>query len=239
MSWKKSPLYFAWQAVSKSQNFAHFQKIWANHARFNVSLAPGHNSVADESAWLNYEALDLLDQTLTHEHRVFEYGGGGSTLFFCKRAGFVATVEHDKEWFEILQKNIRTKGYTNWQGVHIPPVTVSDGKHIDPANPADFGSASPEFGAHQFKAYAKAITSYPVNSFDVVLVDGRARPSCIQESMPYLKSGGLLIIDNAERQYYRSTFQAIFSENFEVVLDRFFPVSYTPDFTITMVLRKK
>lgn len=39
--------------------------------------------------------------------------------------------------------------------------------------------------------------------FDIIIVDGRDRVKCIESSIPKLKSGGWLILDNSERPYYQ------------------------------------
>lgn len=46
------------------------------------------------------------------------------------------------------------------------------------------------------------IKKFPDNYFDIVLVDGRSRPSCLFHSLNKVKKGGLLVLDNAEREYY-------------------------------------
>src|SRR4051812_14883663 len=46
-----------------------------------------------EIPWFSYAAIDFLDAALRTNMTVFEYGSGGSTLFFAKRAKSVFTVE--------------------------------------------------------------------------------------------------------------------------------------------------
>lgn len=240
MSWKKTAAYFLFQSLRHARNGAHFRKIWSYKTRWQEALQPGRNSVADEQAWLNFEALDFLAAHLKPEHRVFEFGGGGSTLFFLQRAGQVATVENDGQWFEALTQKVREKGYANWQGFFIEGEQMPDNQqHRSPANPADFATNAPGQQNMSYEKYAKAIRQFPENHFDVVLVDGRARPSCIQESLPHLKPGGWLVVDNMERDYYWTAFRAVFAEQFETVASGRFPTLYHPDFTETLVLRKK
>ena len=73
-------------------------------------------------------------------------------------------------------------------------------------NPGDFISEGPAYAGKNFEQYAKSIDSFPDNYFDIVIVDGRARPSCIQQGIPKLKKNGWLIIDNTERKYYTAPF---------------------------------
>jgi predicted O-methyltransferase YrrM len=96
-----------------------------------------------------------------------------------------------------------------------------------------------EHAGSSFEKYAKTIQQFPTEYFDLVLVDGRARPSCIQQSLPYLKHGGLLVVDNTERSYYLEPFTEILKSEFDVLEDRMAPVSYTPDFTRTSIFRRR
>mgnify|MGYP002282580474 CR=1 FL=1 len=43
-------------------------------------------------------------------------------------------------------------------------------------------------------------------SRDLILVDGRARPECLFMSLDKLKSGGLMVLDNSERERYSIVF---------------------------------
>jgi hypothetical protein len=46
------------------------------------------------------------------------------------------------------------------------------------------------------------IDKYPDCTFDIIIVDGRSRNHCIDHAIQKLKSGGSLILDNAERDEY-------------------------------------
>lgn len=50
--------------------------------------------------------------------------------------------------------------------------------------------------------YDVATTIGEPNTFDLVLVDGRDRVECCRASIPLIKPGGILMLDNAEREYY-------------------------------------
>jgi hypothetical protein len=51
--------------------------------------------------------------------------------------------------------------------------------------------------------YAKSIDAFPDGRFQIIVVDGRARPSCIEHAIPKLDNSGVLILDNSERSHYR------------------------------------
>ena len=53
--------------------------------------------------WVNYALIDLLEERLRPDMRVFEYGSGYSTLFFASRCRSVTSVEHDAAWLAVLR----------------------------------------------------------------------------------------------------------------------------------------
>ena len=238
MSWKKSLPFFVWQSLIFAKSAAHFRQNWSYKNRWSQSFAEGRNSVVDELPWLNFAAIDFLQQQNLSKSNVFEYGGGGSTLFFCKNDAYVSTVEDAIEWMSRLTEMVEKKGYQNWQGIFISPEPYNGTEQRSPENPDDFMSGSPLLGHLTYEKYARAINTFPAEHFDLILVDGRARPSCIQQAIPHLKSNGLLVVDNTERPYYLASFQDVIKEQFKVELDIYCPVAYTPDFTKTTILRK-
>lgn len=239
MSWKKTLPYFAWQSIRYAQNWEHFLQIWSYRRQWSESFRAGRNSVSDELPWLNFFAIEFLKNNIRPEFKVFEYGGGGSTLFFCKNVAEVTTVEDNEEWFKILTQTVRAKGYTNWKGILVQPESYNGNQSRSPENPNDFMSGAKELKHLSFEKYAHTINKFPDAYFDLILVDGRARPSCIQLSLPHLKVGGILIVDNTERPYYLAYFHDTFAIDFEIEIEKYFPVAYTPDFSKITIFRKQ
>ena len=239
MSWKKTWLFFAWQSIQHAKSREHFQKIWSYKKNWSASFAKGRNSIADELPWINFLARDFLTQKLRPDFKVFEFGGGGSTLFFCKNVAEVVTVEDNPDWFKILTETVQAKGYSNWRGFFVSPEPSNDSSPRSHANPAHFKSSVRGLEDMSFENYARTIDQFPIEYFDLILVDGRARPSCIQQAIPRLKKGGLLVVDNTERSHYLQYFQEIIEAQFVLEEASNSPIAYTPDFTQTTILRKK
>ncbi len=239
MRYKSTTLYFLFQSLKYAKSPAHFRQIWSYFPPWKSALEKGRNSVADEQAWINFEALSYLRSWLKNEHKVFEYGGGGSTLFFARYCRWVATVENDEEWFKVLSAKIKEKGIDYWQGFfQRGEIVLSDKtRHCD--NPEDFLSKTPGQENLSYELYARKIEQFPDESLDLVLVDGRARPSCIAQSVAKIKPGGLLVVDNMERDYYHTAFDARYAQLFEPVVSGRYPTPYHPDFTDTSVFRKR
>jgi len=67
----------------------------------------------------------------------------------------------------------------------------------DPANPEHYRSSCQP---GNFQDYASVIDV--AGEFDLILVDGRARASCITHAVPRVMDSGILVLDNAERDWY-------------------------------------
>ncbi|WP_146749543.1 hypothetical protein [Ensifer adhaerens] len=54
--------------------------------------------------WYTYPMLHFLGTRQLADLRVFEYGSGNSTLWWSRKAKSVVSVEHDRDWFELISK---------------------------------------------------------------------------------------------------------------------------------------
>ncbi len=209
---------------------------WKYFFRWIIDQGSKRNSVSREMVWLTYPVIDFLKNYLRKDMRVFEYGGGGSTLFFAKRVAELVTVEHDKDWFQKLSLILIDKNLLHWRGRFISAESNhTSGSSADPLLYLSSDAQSKEF---RFENYAKAIEDYTDGYFDLVLVDGRARPSCLYHSISKVKIGGILILDNSERVHYHEKMDDLIEKNFEVLVDGMAPVPFGEWFSCTTVWRK-
>jgi hypothetical protein len=56
--------------------------------------------------WLCYAAIWMLEPRVKPTFRVFEYGSGGSTLWWAKRAHHVVSCEHDFKWHRKMKRQM-------------------------------------------------------------------------------------------------------------------------------------
>jgi hypothetical protein len=203
---------------------------WREH------LKTGRNSVDDRTPWMSFSAIEFIKKITRPDMRVFEYGSGGSTMFWLSRVQEVISVEHDPAWFLNMKNRLSELPRQNVKYILAEPVPDPEfpGKHFD--NPGDFISGGPAYAGNNFENYARSIDSYPNEYFDIIIVDGRARPSCIQQSLPKLKRNGWLIIDNTERKYYTAPFD--FNRKSWKISTFAGPVPYMRDFSETTILKK-
>ncbi|HVO74842.1 MAG TPA: hypothetical protein VMT35_12515, partial [Ignavibacteriaceae bacterium] len=54
--------------------------------------------------WNTYSFIKFIEPRLKSHFKVFEYGSGNSTLWYAKRVKSVKSVEHDKDWFDLISK---------------------------------------------------------------------------------------------------------------------------------------
>lgn len=143
--------------------------------------------------WWTFRSADLVDQHLRAlpRARVFEWGSGASTVWLCKRAHEVVSVEHDLAWAGAVRgmfpKNCDFR---------VVPTTEKEGAVRAP-------SQKPGYAGQDFTRYVEAIQDVP-GAFDLIVIDGRARESCLLEAVHRLARGGIILFDNVDRQRYRT-----------------------------------
>jgi hypothetical protein len=195
------------------------------------------NSVKERLPWINFVVIDFLKKNIGSSSKVFEYGGGGSTLFFLDKGAEVTTCEHNEEWFKILTGKVGEN--KKWTPLFVEPEAANDFDADKAADPDKYFSTDKDFPGKSFRAYAASIDRYPDAYFDLVLVDGRARPSCIKHGIPKVKKGGYLVLDNSDRSYYIEYLKKTLEENFETVISYSAPTPFCGWFNRTTVWRKK
>ena len=72
-----------------------------------------------ELPWIALEAIKYLDGYLLPDHKVYEYGGGGSTLYFVKKVKYVETLENNLLWKDLIEKKAKSQNKTNLKISHI------------------------------------------------------------------------------------------------------------------------
>jgi len=181
------------------------RRTWSTDFRAWMSTTFFRRNIFDAGIpWINFQAARILADWLKPEMEVFEWGCGASTLFLAQRTHSVTSVEHDLLWFETMQQKIKELALNQVTLLHCPPQSADIPIPMEKGeNPEDYFSEDPGFKGSSFYNYVHTIHSYPECSFDLVIVDGRARPGCLRAARSKVKIGGLLLLDNSERQEYR------------------------------------
>ncbi len=123
--------------------------------------------------WIPFEVMKVLSGFLSRKSRVLEFGSGRSTIWFARRAQSVISIEDNREWSEKITVLLRRLEINN----------------------VDYRlRAGPDyFDARGFES----------EQFDLIVVDGNYRSKCIELFHPALKAGGILYLDNSDKDMTR------------------------------------
>ncbi len=162
-----------------------------------TSLTRVHDSLAIAELgvpWWTYRAIDVIDAWLVNRPgpvRVFEYGSGASTLWLADRADEVISIEHHAGFAGVMQPALAARTEVSYR--LIEPRRTST---------PSIGSAKPGHQGLDFADYVAAIGAEP-GTFDLIVIDGRAREACLAVAPARLAPGGVIVFDNSHRSRYR------------------------------------
>ncbi len=170
----------------------------------------------DGIPWLSKSAVSFLNTNINSINRVFEYGSGASTIYFANKGVKLVSIEHNREWFEIVKKRIEGFSKNIELKLYEPKISLN--------NSSITSYKDTDYKGYDYTEYSQAILQYPDNYFDLILIDGRVRLECLKNSMNKLKKFGILIFDNSDRYQINldtSIFQCIL-ENYDLVSNDLF-----------------
>lgn len=172
--------------------------------------------------WLPYLVTDYIKRL--QPRKIFEWGSGESTLFLLDLPATksLISIEHNQDWYNDLYK--QTRKHLHLDLYHIPFEDGSLGGN--PANSHHYKSGSTELGKVNFKRYASAIDDYGL--FDLILIDGMARASCLHHAFSHVAEGGCIVLDNTgDRPYYLEQTEKMFG-NYETGWEKITMMGYGP-----------
>jgi predicted O-methyltransferase YrrM len=117
--------------------------------------------------WLTSVSISLIDNLIKKSDKMIEFGSGRSTAWFAQRVDELTSVETDQVWYEKVKIDLKEYKNTNL-------------KFLD--------------GNIKFR---NLISTFDDNSIDISLIDGAYRELCANLLIDKMKSGGVMIIDNA------------------------------------------
>jgi hypothetical protein len=156
-----------------------------------------------EMPWICYSAISYLEDWLKPGMNILEYGSGGSTLFFLRHECNIISIEHDPSWYNVVAASINRCANKDNSKLFLS-VPVYTNETLDYKNESNCVSIDSGFDGYSFSSYVKHVDQYRDSTFDLILVDGRARRACLHYSASKVKPGGLIILDNSDRKYYLS-----------------------------------
>src|SRR5208337_3201984 len=119
-----------------------------------------------ELPWIPFNVINHFNKVIQKDWTMIEFGSGMSTLWYAQKVKIVDSIEHDEIWYKKISDRISSHGYTNIN--------------------------------YQFRSeedYAN-LDSKPDKSIDFIVIDGIKRSECTFASLPKLKDGGYIYLDN-------------------------------------------
>jgi len=146
------------------------------------NLRNGKTPLDLELPWFSYAAIDFLETFVRPNHAVCEFGSGGSTLFFARRARSVYAIEDNATWHELVAQRLQALGLRN-ATLKLCPFNFKE--------PAGFADSD----------YLNGI---PPGQFDIIVVDGSeewtpVRPACFEKAEERIGPGGIIVVDDSWR----------------------------------------
>lgn len=144
----------------------------------------------DPVPWITYPAVSWLGRVLRPHHTAFEFGSGGSTLFLSSRVSRVVSVEHDPKWARTIRDRLPANAELHLAVTHGDEAIVeAGGEYTDVLLRQD-------------------------GAFDLIVVDGRARNSCVHAAADKIAPAGIILLDDADRVLYRPSHDLLSQHGF-------------------------
>ena len=129
----------------------------------------------------------LIFSHITQNAIVLEYGSGKSTRSIASKCKSITAIEHQPSWYNTVLATLPENASLL---LRTPDLPYQEG--------GDDGSYE------QFKSYVDA----PLGStFDIVIIDGRARVACAAMCQLLCKSDGLVFVHDFERSEYQAVLE--------------------------------
>lgn len=174
--------------------------------------------------WMTFGAIKYLNKYLNKEMNVFEYGSGGSTLFFSDKANHIISIEHDKDWY-------------NYELEQLSKLNNLNLNLIIPETEGTLINYQKNYSNMYFDNYVNSIDIYD-EKFDLIVVDGRQRNDCFKKALSKVKNGGIIVFDNFDREYYQKSLDDDAVNNFDILNFRGFVPFGTMQSLTTIFIKK-
>ena len=148
----------------------------------------GKSPIEEGLPWVAWPCIRFLSAWVKPGFKVFEWGGGGSTLFFLDAGCHVTTIESSKAWAEKILAKVESRPDAESR-LSLRLIEA------DPGRPAEIEN------------YVLSVLDG--QPWDLILVDGLeeeylSRVECAKIAPTALRRGGAIALDDAWRPEYRS-----------------------------------
>lgn len=155
--------------------------------RFDFEFEKGLSgfNVLGDMPLMEQEEVDCIKSYLKPEHIMFEWGSGGSTLYFPKYVKKFYTVEHQMHWHRHIRNHLR-KDKELREKVKMYYIPSDEYYSYEDKN----------WKRSWFETYISLIGNVGESVFDIILVDGenRTRGFCAEEATKYMNNQSIVFI---------------------------------------------
>lgn len=122
--------------------------------------------------WYTRDGVAAVEARLRPEDTGIEWGAGRSTIWYAERTAGLISIEHDGAWYDRVRRELTSRGLDN-------AVLVRKDDSPD--------------------AYTAPGRELSDGMLDFAAVDGLHRDLCVVIAIAKLRSGGMLVLDDAHR----------------------------------------
>ena len=203
------PLYYEGNSLEdmerKLRNVYLKQSGWLESAETKLALRDGA-----PVPWFTYSAIAFLEKNVPDYAKVFEYGGGQSTLYWANRVKTVVGIDHDPSFVEHVNKTLPDNATFSVVEEGSTLSSVIQKKLQGKPDLLDPERDEKTYRSGQlnnlFENYALQLLAYRNNEFDVVVIDGMARVLSTWAAIKHFKRDGFIVFDNSDRSIYDAAY---------------------------------
>ncbi|MBX3330105.1 MAG: hypothetical protein KF722_06870 [Nitrospira sp.] len=148
--------------------------------------------------WFSFPSIDYLSKLASSDMRVLEFGCGYSTVWWAQRTSWVTSIERSPHWIAEVRRALTKHAMSN---VELIPFSGFRGTTEEEIK-AGCDPLQLEPHVHRYVRAGQAKTVL----YDVIVVDDVFRNEAASAAIVRLKPGGVLVLDDSERERYRPTF---------------------------------
>ena len=160
--------------------------------------------------WISDDELVFLRTFLGPGKVMLEFGSGGSTSYFAPMVSKLYSIEHNRTWCKKVRSTLLRRGITNVELHCVEPdlPRIADGRlppHCARSSYLQYQtyiSSAARIAGREVRQWSKG------GFYDVLFIDGRARPQCAWAVLPLLRDEGSVVLvhdwDDVRRKYYET-----------------------------------
>lgn len=173
--------------------------------RFNYESKEGFSDVniIGTKPLMTDKECECITSYLKPHHTFFEWGSGGSTLYFPYFVKEYYSVEHFRHWERLVKHKLKEH----------PDIKKKVELYYIPNDlPYEY---TDKIERYVFESYIKSIGLPGHKRYDIILVDGenRTRGYCAEEALSYMDKDSILFIHD----YYKRPLLAYLESYFNVI----------------------